>query len=234
MKQLFVLLCCLGALALEAQTGNAGLGTTTPDPSAKFDIVSDSQGFLMPRMSSAQRLAIANPASGLMVYDTDTGSHWFYNGLTWVNLVSPPVLIPSQTLFTSINTATLNLPTETVMGSHVIPAQTLGTDGQSIEVHVFGKLQSDTCTLKLLFGTEVMVFPVSAAGNFELRVRLYRGPSNTFKASGTIQMDTYHYVAGLNGTADFSLSMPFQILASQGQATNNGVIIEGFSLSRIR
>lgn len=38
----------------------------------------------MPRMTTTERTAIATPATGLQVYDTDTKSQWFYNGTIWV------------------------------------------------------------------------------------------------------------------------------------------------------
>ena len=52
----------------------------------------------MPRMSSAQRNAIASPAEGLKVYDTDTKSFWFYNGTGWIESASG-----SPTNFWSLN-----------------------------------------------------------------------------------------------------------------------------------
>ena len=74
-----VLLFC--TLTLEAQ--RAGLGTTTPDNSAILDINSTDMGILIPRMSSAQRLAIVSPAQGLMVYDTTLNSFCYYSGSSW-------------------------------------------------------------------------------------------------------------------------------------------------------
>jgi hypothetical protein len=59
---------------LIAQTG---IGTTSPDASAKLDITSTTKGFLVPRMTSAQKAAIASPANGLLVYQTD-GTAGFY------------------------------------------------------------------------------------------------------------------------------------------------------------
>lgn len=53
---------------LNAQTG---IGTTTPSASAKLEIASTDKGFLLPRMTSAQRSAIVSPANGLSVYQTD-------------------------------------------------------------------------------------------------------------------------------------------------------------------
>jgi hypothetical protein len=51
---------------------NVGIGTTTPDSTAMLDVKSSSKGFLIPRMTMAQRLAIPNPADGLQVFQTDT------------------------------------------------------------------------------------------------------------------------------------------------------------------
>lgn len=52
-----------------------GVAITTdgsnPDPSAILEIKSINRGLLLPRMTTAQRVAIANPAIGLIVYDTD-------------------------------------------------------------------------------------------------------------------------------------------------------------------
>ncbi len=48
-----------------------GIGTENPDNSAILELQSNSQGFLMPRLTSAQRNAIQNPAQGLMVFNLD-------------------------------------------------------------------------------------------------------------------------------------------------------------------
>ena len=64
-----------------------GIGTTSPDPSAMLDIVAKDRGLLIPRLTTAQRTtAITSPATGLLVFDTDTNSFWYYNGSAWVNL----------------------------------------------------------------------------------------------------------------------------------------------------
>lgn len=67
-----------------------GMGTTTPDPSSMLDInVSDlagtKKGVLIPRMTTADRIAISNPANGLLVFDTTTSSFWFYSG-SWTEV----------------------------------------------------------------------------------------------------------------------------------------------------
>ena len=50
---------------------NVGIGTTTPDASSLVDMTATDKGMLVPRMTTAQRLAIVNPANALLVYDTD-------------------------------------------------------------------------------------------------------------------------------------------------------------------
>lgn len=67
---------------------NVGIGTTNPDNSAQLDIVSNSRGLLIPRMTTAERTSITNPAKGLMVFDTETNGFWFYNGSSWTNMNS--------------------------------------------------------------------------------------------------------------------------------------------------
>ena len=63
-----------------------GIGTTTPDASSILDIESTTQGILTPRMTTAQRIAIASPAEGLMVFDIDEGSFFYFDGTVWVEL----------------------------------------------------------------------------------------------------------------------------------------------------
>lgn len=65
----------------------SGSGTTA-DPSAMLDVQSTNKGALLPRMTATQRLAIANPATGLMVYDTDSSTFMLKNASGWVKLQS--------------------------------------------------------------------------------------------------------------------------------------------------
>jgi len=66
---------------------NVGIGTTTPNASALLDVSSTSKGFLPPRMTAAQRTAIFSPANGLLVYQTDYPSgFYFFKGGVWTML----------------------------------------------------------------------------------------------------------------------------------------------------
>ena len=63
---------------------NVGIGVANPDASALLELSSTQQGLLVPRLTTVQRLGIATPANGLMVYDTDSTCVFFYNGSTSV------------------------------------------------------------------------------------------------------------------------------------------------------
>lgn len=63
-----------------------GIGTTNPDPSAILEMNSASQGLLTPRLTTAQRLAIVSPATGLFVFDTDQSAFYYYTGIAWSKL----------------------------------------------------------------------------------------------------------------------------------------------------
>jgi uncharacterized protein (TIGR02145 family) len=51
-----------------------GIGTTTPEQSAQFEVSSTDKGFLTPRMTASQRDNIENPAQGLIIFCTDCAS----------------------------------------------------------------------------------------------------------------------------------------------------------------
>ena len=71
-------------------TGSAGIGTTTPDASALLEVKSTNKGILIPRMTQAQRNAIASPAQGLLIFQTNaTAAFYFYNGSTWIQIATP-------------------------------------------------------------------------------------------------------------------------------------------------
>lgn len=63
-----------------------GIGTLSPDASAMLEVNSTEKGMLAPRMTSAQRIAISNPAKGLLVFDTDINVFYFYDGTNWTAL----------------------------------------------------------------------------------------------------------------------------------------------------
>ena len=77
-----------GVFHVDNINDNVGIGTTTPVVSAKLELQSTTQGFLFPRMTEAQRLAISSPATGLMVYQTNLREGVYINkSFGWVQVI---------------------------------------------------------------------------------------------------------------------------------------------------
>lgn len=64
----------------------AGITANAQDNSAAFQVDATNKGFLMPRVTTAQRTAIASPAAGLQVYDTTANEIYVFNGTAWTTL----------------------------------------------------------------------------------------------------------------------------------------------------
>ncbi|MEP6646158.1 MAG: hypothetical protein ABJC12_03650 [Saprospiraceae bacterium] len=93
MKKIFSMISCLMMIlvpvrVITAQGVSISSISSTPDASAILDLKSTTQGILVPRMTGAQRMGIALPAIGLLVYDTDTQSFWYRSATVWTNLTS--------------------------------------------------------------------------------------------------------------------------------------------------
>lgn len=59
---------------------------SNPDSSAMLDVKSTSKGMLIPRMTAAERDAIAAPANGLLVYVTSDSAFYYYEGNSWAKV----------------------------------------------------------------------------------------------------------------------------------------------------
>lgn len=102
--QQFVLLSLLfcGILQSSAQVG---IGTASPNSSAKLEVNSTTQGFLPPRMNKVQRDAISSPVAGLIIWCNNCGANGelqVYNGTAWTNLVGGTASSASPTVSTTV------------------------------------------------------------------------------------------------------------------------------------
>ncbi len=96
-RNCLLLLFCVSTSSLIAQVG---IGTNTPNASAKLDITATNKGLLPPRVAltgTADVSTIASPATALLVYNTATAGsspnnvipgYYYYNGANWVNLIT--------------------------------------------------------------------------------------------------------------------------------------------------
>ncbi len=118
-KNIFTVLFLCNCVLLTAQTG---IGTTTPDASAKLDVTATNKGFLPPRVALTATNAaspIATPANGLMVFNTVTAGvspfqvvpgyyYWDGIGLKWVSLSTTVGNVQNQSVFRSTSNTSGN------------------------------------------------------------------------------------------------------------------------------
>ena len=153
---LFVLLC--PTTLTQAQIG---IGTSTPNASAKLDISSTTQGLLPPRMTALQRNAISTPVAGLMVWCSNCGSNGeiqIYNGTEWVNFIG--------------GTRQMSSATSTKLGIDIDGEAANDLSGMSVAI------SSDGTTVAI--GAPYNDGGVSNAG----QVRVYRNTAGTWTQMG--------------------------------------------------
>lgn len=84
-KALTLTVFLLAVFLQQVRAQNVGINATgaAPDASAMLDVVSTTRGALIPRMTTLQRTAIAAPAVGLFVYDTNLNAFLYWDGTAW-------------------------------------------------------------------------------------------------------------------------------------------------------
>jgi cytoskeletal protein CcmA (bactofilin family) len=119
---LFFLFAVLTAQFADAQS--VGIGTATPNARAALEINSTTKGLLIPSMTTSQRLAIASPPNGLMVYDTERNSFYHYTGTTWSAILNGDYWIRS-----SASRSRISNPNDSVGIGTNSPTEWLDVDG---------------------------------------------------------------------------------------------------------
>ena len=106
MKKIFLFIVTLFIVGVNAQTG---IGTTTPNASAKLDVYATNKGFLPPRVAltgATDTSTITSPATGLLIYNTATAGtspnnvfpgYYYYNGSSWIQISGGLVIDNSKT-----------------------------------------------------------------------------------------------------------------------------------------
>jgi hypothetical protein len=153
-KRSIVALFFLGLTMLLKAQNNVGIGTNSPHPSAILEVQSTDKGILVPRLTTAQRTAIASPAIGLLVFDTDLKQFIFNIDTGWVK-------IPAGTPMGSNGSWTVN-------GADQYSALSgnlgIGTNAPSEKLEVAGKVKATN--LQMSAGaTNGYVLQSDASGN---------------------------------------------------------------------
>lgn len=75
---LFVIISIAFSQSVQGQNVGIGVSEFTPHNSALLELRSDNKGILIPRMTVLDRISISEPAVGLLVFQTDNASGFYY------------------------------------------------------------------------------------------------------------------------------------------------------------
>ncbi len=150
------MIACLVA-SVSASAQNVGINATgaAPAASAMLDVSSTTSGLLTPRMTAAQRIAIAVPATGLLVYQTDgLDGFWYFNGTVWLRLCTTPATYQRFTnsgITVSVINAFINVPALTQVVTVDVPSRvhiTLNGGMQTLSAVTTGFTGADVVILQ--------------------------------------------------------------------------------------
>ena len=138
------------------------------DASAMLDIASSSKGLLTPRMTTAQRTAISSPANGLLVFDTDTKTFWFFS-TSWKELTTGGgggnFSLPYSGTFAGSNPALSISNTSTPLGNG-INVEANGSSASAIKALGQGSSQSAATIVGTNNGGGPGVLGISGSSGF--------------------------------------------------------------------
>ncbi|NVO20026.1 MAG: fibrobacter succinogenes major paralogous domain-containing protein [Bacteroidetes bacterium] len=157
-------------------SGNVGIGTNTPNSSAIVEISSSNKGLLPPRMTAAQITQINSPATGLLVYQTDANSgYYFYNGSAWTflgtgNGYSSNVIDIDGNGYLTVKIGDQEWMAENLKVTHyrngdVIPNITNGSTWSSLTTGAYCWYNNDPFTNKSTYGALYNWFAVNDSRN---------------------------------------------------------------------
>ncbi len=119
-----------------------GIGTTSPNQSSILDVTSTTQGLLAPRMTTIQRNAISTPAEGLLVFDVDLDSFYYYDfdSSSWKEILADTirrdnyVLVKSEADFPTAVSSTITLNENVLyeINGNIIMANSLNLNNATI------------------------------------------------------------------------------------------------------
>ena len=141
-----VMIIVITWVQLNAQTG---IGTTTPNASAKLEVYATNKGFLPPRIAltgTLDAVTIASPATGLVIYNTVTAGtspnnvlpgYYYWDGAKWNGLVDQGTLQSFSGYVPNYAQSNASSVTKSATGDIVV-SQSITTSGRPVQIIATG------------------------------------------------------------------------------------------------
>jgi hypothetical protein len=212
MRKILVIMFFFYSVVATAQSVAINNDGTTAAASAVLDLKSSTKGFLPPRMTIADRDAIASPASGLLIWCTDcgtTGAINIYNGTMWTNITAVPDIPTIGTVIGGIGQATVAFTASENSDGLSINGYTVTSNPGGITVT---GTDSPIPFTGLTNGTSY-TFTITATNS--VGTSLASAASNSVKPAGVPDVPTVGFITAGNELA----TVPFTAPSNNGGAT---------------
>lgn len=189
-----------------------GIGILQPDSAAILHLESTSKGLLLPRLTPAQRDAIANPPWGLVIFNTQDSVIEYFNGRCWLPAYAESCEDCNFTLTANPTSGTIDHINTQSVQTTITLTQIAGVP-QPIALQVYSTLPphtSYTFSPPILNGSgsatlTINVEPIAPAGTYPIVIQAVCG--NTIKnVIYTLTIDACYQVDILNSTTDYNLT----------------------------
>jgi hypothetical protein len=218
--------------------GNAqtGIGTTTPDASAKLEVSASNKGFLPPRVtltSGADTTTIPSPATGLLVYNTGNNvglvaGYYYWNGANWATIATASS--PDQTVdYVSVTRTTVQTVNE---GGNILFNQINGGNiPYNTSTGLFTLIAGKTYRL-----TGCVAISSSNASAEEINVQWKNGDGDLLPNKGEALSTNFGTTGFANGVADviYTPSVNTTVSLSVTYSSGSVVIWSNFTYANIQ
>lgn len=196
-----------------------GIGTTTPDASAKLEVSATNKGFLPPRVtltSATDNSTISNPATGLLIYNTGNNlglvaGYYYWNGAVWTTIAtaggSGSVAAEYGTVIVTSNVA-ISSATPTDVVSFTLPSagtwevisfvRSQGTAGYAAEFAIYDS------TNTIVPNSEILSAYGELASTGTGVIRITTTGAVTYKLKAWASLGSYEVFADFNGRSGVS------------------------------